>query len=51
MLLDAWGAAMGRPAFITSTVGDILGSARSFRQWAEDHARALLEGPASPSTG
>jgi uncharacterized protein YbjT (DUF2867 family) len=51
MLLDAWGATMGRPAFITSTVADILGSARSFRQWAEDHAGAFLEGPASPSTG
>jgi uncharacterized protein YbjT (DUF2867 family) len=33
MLLAAWGATMGRPAFVTSTVFDILGSApRSFRQ-------------------
>jgi uncharacterized protein YbjT (DUF2867 family) len=47
MLLDAWGATMGRPAFITSAVIDILGSARSFRQWAADHAGAFLEGPAS----
>ena len=47
MLLDAWGATMGRPAFITSTVADILGSARSFRQWVADHAGAFLEGPAS----
>ena len=47
MLLDAWGATMGRPAFITSAVTDILGSARSFRQWAADHAGAFLEGPAS----
>ena len=46
MLLDAWGATIGRPAFITSTVVDILGSARSFRQWAADHATAFLEGPA-----
>ena len=29
MLLDAWGATMGRPAFVTSTVSDILGSARA----------------------
>jgi len=47
MLLDAWGATIGRPAFITSTVADILGSARSFRQWVADHAGAFLEGPAS----
>jgi uncharacterized protein YbjT (DUF2867 family) len=47
MLLNAWGATMGRPAFITSAVIDILGSARSFRQWVADHADAFLEGPAS----
>jgi uncharacterized protein YbjT (DUF2867 family) len=45
MLLAAWGATMGRPAFITSTVSDVLGSARSFRQWAADHATAFTEGP------
>jgi uncharacterized protein YbjT (DUF2867 family) len=45
MLLDAWGATMGRPAFITTTVFDITGSApRSFRQWAADHATAFAEG-------
>jgi uncharacterized protein YbjT (DUF2867 family) len=47
MLLDAWGATMGRPAFVTSAVTDILGSARSFRQWVADHAGAFLEGPAN----
>ncbi len=47
MLLDAWGATTGRPAFTTSAVTDILGSARSFRQWVADHAGAFLEGPAS----
>jgi uncharacterized protein YbjT (DUF2867 family) len=41
MLLDAWAATMGRPAFVTSTVSDILGSARSFRQWVADHADAF----------
>ena len=50
MLLDAWGATMGRPAFITSTVSGILGSApRSFRQWAADHATAFMESP-TPSS-
>lgn len=44
MLLDAWGATIGRPAFVTSTVSDILGSApRSFRQWAADHANSFTE--------
>jgi len=42
MLLTAWGATMGRPAFITSTVSDILGSPpRSFRDWVADHAAAF----------
>ena len=46
MLLAAWGATMGRPAFITSTVSDILGSGpRSFRQWVTDHAAAFMENP------
>ena len=46
MLLAAWGATIGRPAFITSTVFDILGSApRSFREWVADHATAFTEGP------
>jgi uncharacterized protein YbjT (DUF2867 family) len=50
MLLAAWGATMGSPAFITSTVSDILGSApRSFRQWAADHATAFTEDPAPSS--
>jgi len=47
MLLAAWGATIGRPAFVTSTVSGILGSApRSFRQWATDHATAFTGGPA-----
>lgn len=41
MLLTAWGATLGRPAFITSTVSDILGSARTFRQWVADNATAF----------
>ena len=46
MLLAAWGATMGRPAYISSTVSDILGSApRTFRQWVADHAAAFTEAP------
>jgi uncharacterized protein YbjT (DUF2867 family) len=42
MLLNAWHAALGRPAYVTSTVEEILGSpARTFRQWAADHADAF----------
>jgi uncharacterized protein YbjT (DUF2867 family) len=44
MLLAAWAATMGRPAFITTTVSDILGSApRSFREWVADHATAFMK--------
>ena len=48
MLLAAWGATIGRPAFVTSTVTDVVGSPpRTFRQWAADHAAAFLERPGS----
>jgi len=48
MLLAAWGATIGRPAFVTSAVSDVVGSPpRTFRQWVADHAAAFLEGPAS----
>src|SRR5690349_14475721 len=51
MLLAAWGATIGRPAFITSTVFDILGSApRSFRRWVTDHATAFMAGPSCDET-
>ena len=44
MLLAAWRATIGRRAFVTSTVSDVLRSpARTFRQWAADHAAAFLE--------
>jgi uncharacterized protein YbjT (DUF2867 family) len=47
MLLAAWGATIGTPAYITSTVSDILGTPpRSFRQWVADHATAFTERPA-----
>jgi len=47
MLLNAWQATIGRPAFVTSTVADIVGSPpRTFRQWVADHSAAFLERPA-----
>jgi uncharacterized protein YbjT (DUF2867 family) len=43
MLLAAWGATIGRPAFVTSTVSEVVGSpARTFRQWVADHAGAFI---------
>jgi uncharacterized protein YbjT (DUF2867 family) len=39
MLLDAWAAAIGQPAFVTSTFEEITGSPpRTFFEWAIDHA-------------
>ena len=39
MLLDAWAAADGQPAVVTSTVEEITGTpARTFDKWATDHA-------------
>ena len=39
MLLSAYGAAVDRPAFVTSTVADVTGTpARSFHDWAVEHA-------------
>ena len=46
MLMAAWDATMGRPAYVTSTVSDILGTApRTFRRWAEDNANAFTPDP------
>jgi len=43
MLLGAYGAAVDRPAFLTSTVAEVTGvPARRFEQWAADHATAFL---------
>jgi uncharacterized protein YbjT (DUF2867 family) len=42
MLMAAWAATMGQPAYVTSTVADVLGRpARTFGQWAVDHADAF----------
>jgi len=44
MLLAAWGATIGRPAYVTPTVSEVVGSPpRTFRQWAVDHAAAFLK--------
>ena len=44
MLLDAWSAAIGQPAFVTSTVAEITGTpARTFLEWATHHASEFRE--------
>ena len=48
MLLNAWRATMGTPAYVTSTVSDILGTPpRTFREWVADHAAAFTDAPTS----
>ncbi len=48
MLLRAYAAAVDRPAFVTSTVGQLTGTtAATFRQWADAHAHDFL--PRSPT--
>lgn len=42
MLLNAWAAAIGRPAYVTSTVAEVTGRpTRTFREWVTDHAEAF----------
>src|SRR4029079_1655832 len=52
MLLAAWAATMGQPAYVTSTVLDVVGSPpRTFAEWAADHGdavRAETESDCSP---
>ena len=39
MLLNAWAAAIGQPAFVTSTFAEVTGRPpRTFLDWATDHA-------------
>jgi uncharacterized protein YbjT (DUF2867 family) len=43
MLLNAWAAAIGQPAFVTSTFAALTGAApRTFGEWATDHAAEFL---------
>ena len=38
LLLDAWAAALGQPAYVTSTVAEVTGRpAQRFRDWVTDH--------------
>jgi uncharacterized protein YbjT (DUF2867 family) len=47
MLLDAWAAALGQPAFVTTTVEVITGTpARTFREWVTDYAGEFGESSA-----
>jgi len=49
MLLGAYAAAVNRPAFVTSTVGELTGqNAATFRRWADDHVQDFL--PLRPAT-
>jgi uncharacterized protein YbjT (DUF2867 family) len=42
MLMDAWGAAAGRAAHVTSTVAEVTGvGARTLGEWARDNAAAF----------
>jgi uncharacterized protein YbjT (DUF2867 family) len=42
MLLNAWSAALGQPAYVTATVEELTGRrARTFREWVQDHADAF----------
>jgi len=42
MLLNAWAAAVGLPAYVTRTVTEVTGKpARSFREWATHNAQAF----------
>ncbi|HEX3906208.1 MAG TPA: hypothetical protein VH853_25530 [Polyangia bacterium] len=39
MLLAAWAAAVGHPAYVTTAVADLTGAlARTFRDWVAEHA-------------
>jgi uncharacterized protein YbjT (DUF2867 family) len=46
-LLSAWGAAVGLPAFVSTTFAEITGTRpHTFRQWAGDHAGEFPRSPA-----
>jgi uncharacterized protein YbjT (DUF2867 family) len=47
MLMDAWAAAIGQPAYVTDTVQEVTGSpARAFAQWTRDNAAEFLSSAA-----
>ena len=42
MLLNAWSAAVGLPAYVTTTVADVTGkSGRTFADWVANHKEAF----------
>lgn len=44
MLLKSWSAAIGHPAYVSSSVAEVTGTpARSFFDWARDHAQAFRD--------
>jgi hypothetical protein len=44
MLLNAWAAAAGQPAFVSSTVAEVTGAPpRTFLEWAMEHAASFRE--------
>ena len=46
MLTDAWAAAAGHPAWVTSTVEEVTGTpARSLREWVRDHVAEFQSQP------
>ena len=52
MLLGAWGAALGQPAYVTHAVEEVTGApARTFREWAAEHAAAFRAAPRGQGPG
>ena len=52
MLLDAWRATLGFPAYVTSAIKEAIGTPpRTFHQWATDSALAFGERPAHSRPG
>jgi len=46
MLLNAYAAAVDRPALVTSTVADVTRApARNFQHWAVEHAAEFVAQP------
>jgi uncharacterized protein YbjT (DUF2867 family) len=46
MLLNAWAAAIGQPAFVTGTYAELTGAPpRTFLEWATDHAAEFGTSP------
>jgi len=42
MLLEAWAAAIGQPAYLTSTVAELTGRpAQTYQAWVADHIEAF----------